>query len=421
MNKILTLIKREYKESVYKKSFIIMTILMPLLMIGLSVVPALLMELKTEKTVKLHVIDQSGLIFKDLEKSLSDTLGNGQKRYRLTLIPSNPQNENTISSEEKRMIQKDKIGALIIIPAAVIDSGSVRFFSRNVANLDLNRRLRSAIGRILSRQRAEKLGLDPQLITRVTQPVKLKTIKISKSGKESERGFIEEYFGTFVFVLILYMTLILYGTSIMRSIVQEKSSRIIEALLSGANPFQLMAGKVIGQGAVGLTQYLLWAIFGIALVLYGGNFMPVSSKFFNFTPQIFIYFIVFYILGYFVFSVLYAAIGALSNTDQEAQQLSFPVVFLLIIPLMLIGFIVKNPDSGLAVILSLIPFFSPIIMFARINLTSPPFFEIFTAIALLVLTIFLLIWIVAKIYRVGILMYGKRPSLPEIIRWMRYK
>lgn len=421
MKKILTLIKREYKESVYKKSFIIMTILMPVLMVGLGVIPSLLIRMDSGKAAELHIIDQSGLVYEQLKSTLQDTLENGDLRYKLSSISADEKNLEEIINAEKELISTDEINGLIIIPAGIEDTSSVKLMARNVANFDLNNRIRHTISQIISLHRIKQSGLDPQLITKLTQPVNLKTIKISKSGQESEKGFIEEYFGTFIFVLILYMTLILYGTSIMRSIVQEKSSRIIEVLLSGTNPFQLMAGKIIGQGAVGLTQYLIWAAFGILFVLYGGNVVPISTKYFSFSPQIFIYFILFYVLGFFVFSSLFAAIGAMSNSDEEAQQLTFPVIMLLIVPLIFLGYLVKNPDSSLAVILSLIPFFSPIVMFARINLTVPPFLEILGSIFFLVITIIILIWIVSKIYRVGILMYGKRPNLAEIVRWMRYK
>jgi ABC-2 type transport system permease protein len=217
------------------------------------------------------------------------------------------------------------------------------------------------------------------------------------------------------------MTLIFSGNTIMRSIILEKSSRIVEVVLSTTSPFKMMAGKILGQGFVGLTQYIIWATFGITLAVYGNKILPISNEYFSFAPSLFVYFVIFYVLGYFLYATLFSAIGAMVNTDQEGQQLSFPVIMMLIIPLMILGLIVKNPDSSIATVFSLIPFFSPIIMFARINLSSPGFLEIGSAIMILILTILFLIWIVAKIYRVGILMYGKRPNLPEIIKWMRYR
>lgn len=420
MNKIWTIIKREYKEAVFKKSFIIMTILTPLIMVGLGVIPSLLIMVDTEKALSIDVIDESGFVFQPFVENMKDTLEDGSSRFQFRQINTESGYQEVLAAE-KLMIENESIDGLLVIPAGISEQGEIEYYTKNVANLHVNRLLRQTVNDIVSENRILKSGLEPDLVNKLTQNIDMKTIKIVKGGVESERGFMDEYFSTFIFVLILYLTLILYGTSIMRSIVQEKTSRVIEVMLSGVNPYQLMFGKILGQGSVGLTQYIIWAAFGIGLVLFGGSVVPISSKYFNFSPMIFIYFVIFYILGYFLFSVLYAAVGAVTNNDTEAQQMSMPIIMLLIVPIMLIGFLVNNPDSTVAVTLSLIPFFSPIIMFARINLTTPPFYEIFGSIGLLIITIIFLIWMVAKIYRVGILMYGKRPTMPEILKWLRYK
>jgi ABC-2 type transport system permease protein len=263
--------------------------------------------------------------------------------------------------------------------------------------------------------------LEPALVNTLTRRIGLKTVKIKEGAEEAESSFIEEYFATFAFVLILYVTILLYGAAIMRGVLQEKTSRVVEIMLSAANSFQLMAGKIIGLGSVGLTQYVIWSLFGSALLTYGAVLNPTASSMPDFSLGLFIYFILFFLLGYFLFATIYAAIGAMTNSDQEAQQLSMPVVLLIIVPILVFAFIVKNPDSTTAVVLSMIPFFSPILMFARINISSPPFIEIGSAILILVLTIFLLMYITARIYRIGILMYGKRPNLPELMRWIRTK
>jgi len=387
----------------------------------LSLAPALLMNLSPQKVKHIDVIDNSSFVLEALQKTLSDTLANGKPHFVFRRIKA-AQPFDELLDQEKALVSKDKIDGLLIIPSNITsDSCKVEFYTKTVANFSLNGQLQSAIKKAVTDRRILLSGIDPQLVKEITRPVAFKTVKVVKGGKSEERGFMEEYFSTFILVFILYMTLIMYGSAIMRNIVQEKTSRIIEILLSGSNPFQLMSGKILGQGAVGLTQYVIWAVFGLALIFFGGSVMPVSGKYFHFAPATLIYFVLFFVLGYLIYSVLYAAIGAMTNSDQEAQQLSFPVVFLLIIPLLMNGYLVKNPDSTVSVVMSLIPFFSPIIMFARINLASPPFIEIAASIIILLLTIVLLIWFVAKIFRVGILMYGKRPTLPEIIKWLRYK
>ncbi len=421
MKKIFTLIKREYKEAVFKKSFIILTLLTPLLMIALGVLPSLLIMMETEEFFTIHVIDESGLVATRIAEKLDAKLKTGLPKYIVRQVKTTASSIKDSLTAQKKLISEDKLDALLYVPAAIADSGKIEFYSQNVANLSLNREIKDAVNNIISTYRIHQSGLDPSLITLLTKPVQMKTIKLTKEGKETESGFLQEYFSTFVFVLILYMSLILYGTSIMRGIIQEKSNRIIEILLSTANAFQLMAGKILGLGAVGLTQYLIWASVGIVLVLFGGKVLPQTGQFLNLDPVIFIYFVIYYVLGYFLFSSLYAAIGAMTNSDQEAQNLSTPVVMVLVVPIIMLGFIIKNPDSALSVFLSLFPLFSPIIMFTRINITQPGFLEILSSIIILILTNLFLIWITSKIYRVGILMYGKRPSLAQVLKWISYK
>ncbi|MBD3224048.1 MAG: ABC transporter permease subunit [Caldithrix sp.] len=421
MHKILTLIKREYKEAVFKKSFIILTILAPVLMVGLALLPTLLLRMESEEMVKINIIDRTDMIYSELKSALDDTMKDGRLKYQINNIELPSAEVESVIEEQKEQVQEQQIDGLLLIPADVMQNNRIEYYAKNVANFDINNRLKGGVRQIVHQHRIQESGLDPLVIAEVTHPIAMNTIKITKSGQESERGFMEEYFSTFVFVFILYITLIMYGTSIMRGILEEKNTRIVEILLSSANPFQLMGGKILGLGSVGLTQYILWAMFGIALILFGGDFVPISQEFFNISPMIFVYFVVFYILGYFVYAVLYAAVGAITNSEQEAQQIQMPVIFLLIVPLMMIGMLVKNPDSTLITVLSHIPFFAPILMFARINLSDPGLIQIFASIIIMIVTITISIWIVAKIYRVGILMYGKRPNLPEIMKWLRYK
>lgn len=320
----------------------------------------------------------------------------------------------------KSDISESVIDGLIYIPETVIDSAMVEFYARNVGNFDLNRQIRNAINSIIVDHRIHQSGLDPGIIKQLTKDISLRTVKIQKGQEEQEGSFIQDYFVTLAFVMILYLTILLYGASIMRGILEEKNSRVIEVLLSSANSFQLMAGKIIGLGSVGLTQYLIWSVMSLSILLYG-TAMTGMGQIPSINPVIFIYFVVFFILGYFLYATLYAAFGAMTNTDQEAQQASFPVVILLIVPLIMMTFIVKNPESSTSVVLSIIPFFSPLLMFARVNISNPPFIEVGMSILLLIVTIIISMWFVGRIYRVGILMYGKKPTLKELILWVRTK
>lgn len=418
MRKVLTIIKREYKEAVYKKSFLILTLLMPVLMIGMAVLPSLLVMMETKKQTRVHIIDQTDWLFTELNKTLTDTLKNGKPKFLLTRVKSDLKKIDQLLTSEKELIKSEKIDVLLVIPADIDSISHADLYARNVGDFDMISRFKNTLSKLVSNHRLLASGLEPALINKLIKPVKLETTKVMRGRKESKGGFMSEYFTTFIFIFIIYFTIILYATSIMRSIIQEKNSRIVETILSGTNAYQFMAGKILGQGAVGITQYAIWVAVGIGLFFASGKFLPTSS--FTISPITFFYFVLFYILGYFLFSTLYAAIGAIVNSEQEAQSLITPVVLLLVIPLIMIGMIVKDPNSTVVTSLSLVPFFSPIIMFARINLANPPVLQIILSIAILILTIAVLIWLVAKIFRVGILMYGKRPTFPEILKWVKY-
>ena len=418
MRKVLTIIKREYKEAVYKKSFLILTLLMPVLMIGMAVLPSLFVMMETKKQTRVHVIDQTDWLFTELNKTLTDTLKNGKPKFLLTRVKSDLKKFDQLLTSEKELIKSEKIDVLLVIPADIDSISHADLYARNVGDFDMISRFKNTLSKLVSNHRLLASGLEPTLINKLIKPVKLETTKVMRGRKESKGGFMSEYFTTFIFIFIIYFTIILYATSIMRSIIQEKNSRIVETILSGTNAYQFMAGKILGQGAVGITQYAIWVAVGIGLFFASGKFLPTSS--FTISPITFFYFVLFYILGYFLFSTLYAAIGAIVNSEQEAQSLITPVVLLLVIPLIMIGMIVKDPNSTVVTSLSLVPFFSPIIMFARINLANPPVLQIILSIAILILTIAVLIWLVAKIFRVGILMYGKRPTFPEILKWVKY-
>jgi ABC-2 type transport system permease protein len=223
------------------------------------------------------------------------------------------------------------------------------------------------------------------------------------------------------------MTVLFYGQIILRGVIEEKSSRVVEIMLSSLRPFQLMAGKVLGIALVGFTQYAIWALFGLGASRYGKSvmvgFISEAQNFdfkFNIPPYIFIFFVVFFILGYFLYGTVYAAIGSMVNSEKEAQNLVMPVTMLLVVPLLLMVFIMKNPESTVSVALSMIPFFAPVLMLLRVCILLPPIEQLAGSILILFLTILLMIWLSSKIYRVGILMYGKRPSFKEIVKWMRY-
>jgi len=424
MHKIWAVIKREYIQIVRTKAFILGTILGPVI-IGLFIfIPILFSLISVGDQERIGVIDASGEVFKDLETRMDFKLKDGRQRYILEQYKLTSDLDQLKESLNERVLAGD-ISGYMTIPENIIEGGTVEFAAEHVSDFEKISSINKVMNTVIVEKRLKKAGLDPEEVSKYMKQVDFKTQKVTKKGVEEDTG------GTFIYsyilVLILYMTLVFYGQIILRGVIEEKSSRVVEIMLSSLRPFQLMAGKILGIAAVGLTQYLIWAVFGVAISSYGSSlvtgFFPEASGFKipSIPPYVFIYFVVFFILGYFLFSTLYAAVGSTVNSEKEAQQLGTPLTMMLVIPILLMMFVIRAPESTLSLVLSLIPFFSPILMLLRISILLPPFIEILISIVLLVGTIVGMVWFAGKIYRVGLLMYGKRPSIPEIIKWVRYK
>jgi ABC-2 type transport system permease protein len=425
MNKLWIIFKREYLSRVKTKGFIIGTILTPLLIVLLTIGPGFLMTLKSEKVKHLSVVDLSGIIYDELVAALDDTTSTGARLYDLTKVSASIDNLDDIKTNLTRAVEKNTIDGYFIIPPDIVDKKSAFLHAKSFGNFDEIRLYQNVISKIVSNYQIKKSNLDPELVNHLTQQVNLVNMKVTKGGKEEvERGL--SFVVTFVMMMFLYMALIMYGAFVMRSVYEEKLSRVVEVIISSCKPFQLMAGKVLGIGAVGLTQYFIWALVAGLLTIYSSALLQsfgVSSTDLSLPTipiSVLVYFVIFFILGYLLFATIYAALGAMVNSDQDAQQLQFPVLMLIILAFFISFYITKNPTSDLSRIASMIPFFAPITMFTRIAVQTPPFGEILLSIIILVLTIVFFIWLAGKIFRVGILMYGKRPTLPELLNWIRY-
>ena len=430
MRKILSVIKREYVQIVRTKGFIIGTILGPVFMFVLIAVPIIVASVSVEEQETIGVVDLAQEVFMDLDKKLEQSeykLKDGLRRY--VLIKFEPySNIEELRNELREKVLNKELSAYIFIPEDILEVGDaesaerkVEYVSQHTTDFEELRDLNRALNSVIIEKRLKKEGLDPQRVAQYVKRVELRPIKVTKRGEEEDTG------GTFLITyflgLIIYMAILIYGTIIMRGVIEEKTSKVVEVVLSSLKPFQLMMGKILGIGAVGLTQFSIWTLFGVGASFYSTSFIPAGADFKlpSIPAYVFIYFVVFFILGYFLFGTFYAAIGSMVNSEKEAQQFIFPVTMFLIVPILLMIFIIRSPNSSLSVILSLIPFFTPILMFLRVTVLLPPFSQIGASIVILILTILLMVWLSSKIYRVGILMYGKRPNFQEIVKWIRYK
>jgi ABC-2 type transport system permease protein len=243
-------------------------------------------------------------------------------------------------------------------------------------------------------------------------------------GGMTDPAFAAAYAGSF----ILYMVILIYAVSVMRSVLEEKTSRIVEVVISSLEPWQLMLGKILGVGAVGIVQLLVWALIGTAAGVIGlprllatrPELAPLASaRELMPGPSFLVYFVIFFLGGFFIYSALYAAVGAMCNSDEEAQQAQFPLMLLIIVPVFALVSVIESPTSPMSVALSLVPFFSPFLMFARAAGGAAPMWQIALSIALMAATVVAVAWVAGRIYRVGILMTGKRPTPRELWRWVR--
>lgn len=436
MKKILAVIKKEYKAIVKKKSFIIMTILTPVLMGGMMFVPVLLMKVgRTEK--KIAVADFAGGYYQALTakpvvrqepgKPGFDLEGSMRKPRESEVaglisfhqVVLNGRDSAAVVRAYEQKVLKKEIDGLLLIPADVKSGRQVSYYATSISDFATNSFIASTLRTVISQQLLLEKQINPAVVLEATRDVLVDTFKVKKEGTtKSSSGM--DYIMSLFMMIILFGVLIGYGQMIMRGVLEEKSSRISELLISSAKSTHLFYGKVLGIGLAGLTQVALWILLSIILVSRFSGAVDASILSFL-TPEIGFYFVVFFILGFFIYAIPYAIVGAAVNTDQEAQQFSTAIVWMMLIPYF-IGFsATQNPNTTLALVASLIPIFSPILMFMRITASTPPLWQIVTSIALCSLTIWGLAWLGAKIFRVGMLMYGKKPTLGEILRWVRYK
>ncbi len=422
IGKMLHVIAREYSTIVRTKGFIISTALMPLFMAAIFLIPIFSAVSERETQRSLGVADASGVIFDALLGELADKLPDGKPAFVIEPIPTDAAQNDELPQETVRRLQTGDLDLALSIPEKVIESGRIVMYSRVTSNITLNRRIQSALRSVITNFRLSREGFQPEVINRLMRGIDVTTIKVGKEGMEEEEG--QTMLLTVFMVLVLYMSVIMYGASVMRSVLEEKTTRVIEILISSLKPFQIMFGKLLGVSLVGITQYIIWGIFGLLLFTYGNLFLSLFPS----LPQIplqtsipgimFFYFVLFFFLGYLLYATLFAVLGAVVTTEQEAQQLTFPLILPLIIPMLMLTHIQANPDSALTMTMSFIPLFSPLVMMARISLASPPLWEIVLSIGLLCVSVVIVTYIAGRIYRIGILMYGKKPSLMEVIKWI---
>ncbi len=307
-----------------------------------------------------------------------------------------------------------------IRPGAIAgDNDQVFYYSRNVGDFGPIRRVEDALNAVLPPLRLESTGLSREQVEKATRRLDLRSVKVTKEGMAEEREFFQEWSTALFFTIGLYTTTLMAGVALSRGLLEEKASRVVEVLISSITPLQLMAGKILGHAMVILTQLGIWIVMGAVVSLQGLAGEQAQQVLASVNPWLLGYLVVYFLLGYFLYASLFAAVGAICTTEMEAQQTQTPLVLMQIVPLMLAMLIVRQPGGTMATVLSLIPVFSPSVMMMRLVLQPPPGLQVLASILILAVSVLISFWSVARIFRVGILMTGKRMTLPEILRWLR--
>lgn len=433
---ISIIISREFKERVAKKSFIVTTILMPVLMLALMVAPALIMSLSTPDERTLAVIDESGIVL--------PTLVEHQPDY-LVLAPTAEPLDSALRS--------DRYNGVLVIGADVAANPKATLYMHDAASVELEGLLTSQIGDAVRDYRLMSYNIDniQQILDESEANVNLSTIRVDDEGEgESTSSFLSFGIGLFS-TFILYMFLLMYGQMVMTSIIEEKSNRVLELVVSSVKPTQLMLGKILGVGLVAVVQIIIWALLLGAMsmvvmpmlvpdavmtqvnAMNAGTLDAASASvdmdmlqaisYFGSPAAIlslFGYLLLFLIGGFLFYASIFAAIGSAVDNIQDASQLQSFAVIPIILALIFSLTVAQEPNSTLAVWLSMIPFTSPMVMLCRIPFSIPAW-EIVTSLLILYISFMVMAWISGKIYRVGIFMYGKKPNIKDLIRWARYK
>lgn len=417
LRKIRLIIKREYLTRVKTKAFVISTVIVPLLGVGFFLMIFYLVNRQPAHTYRLAIVDDSGILIPAVVQALSHQLSNGQSEFTITKTVDRSEANEAAQEDLRSRINSGSLDAYLLIPRDLTQSVEL-----HTNNFSLVEPVDSAVREALIAERLSERGIQVKDVSEIVRSVDLKMIRVSESGESEEKG---QTIGVAIsLVILLYMSLMIYGIITMRSVLEEKTTRTMEVLISSVRPSELLAGKILGVAATAFTQFVIWigslavlSSYSIAMAKmvngssFSGIHLPIS---------LLVYTVAYFVGGYFLYSSMFAAIGAACSSEQDAAQLQWLAMVPLVFCMFIYGLVLNDPSSTLSVILSEVPFFSPVLMALRIAMRTPPFWQIALSFLLLIVTTVGVVYASAKIYRVGILMYGKRPALAEMFRWLRH-
>jgi ABC-2 type transport system permease protein len=421
VRKLRLIVKREYLTRVKTKGFIIGTILVPLIGLAFCLLIIYLVNHKPTQSMRLVIVDDSGTLAQPITQGLDAKLENGKPEFTMVETIIQPASPDAVQQDLRTRINSEKIDAYLWIPRD--PQKSFELHMRNPDNFSLIGPLSGAVDQAVISRRLSERGVHLDDIKTILHGADLKLMKVSETGEAEEKG--QSIGIAIALVVLLYTALLMYGIITMRSVLEEKTTRTMEVLISAVRPFELLAGKILGVALAAFTQFAIWMISTALLFSYGtlaalgmGQGSAMSGV--HIPISLVLYAGIFFIGGYFLYSSMFAAIGAACSNEQDAQQLQWIAMAPLVFCMVIYSMVLNDPTSTASVVLSEIPFFAPVLMALRISLQTPPAWQIALSLFLLLITTIATVYASAKIYRVGILMYGKRPSLVEMFRWLRY-
>ena len=438
MGKIGIIAGREFNERVRKKSFIITTILMPLFLVAMMFIPMLMVNMKSDTVREIYVVDDSGVIADKLQDS-------GTLRF----IPSD------MPLEEIKEQSLDIFGVLVI-GNNVVEGGGAQLYTYDSSTIDIESEISTQIKDIIETEKLKGYNIEnlSEILASVETSVPLSVKQFSESGEAKDSSSVVAIVAAYIFGFLIYMFVFLYGGMVMQGVIEEKSNKVLEVMVSSVKPFQLMMGKILGIASVALTQLLIWVVF---IIVVGGGLMSLlagdmieaaqamssgmpmdmsamsgmvmdadmAAAINTLTDPAYLFrliggFIVYFIGGYLLYAAMFAAVGSAVDNEKDTQNLQTPISMPLILGLFVMLTAMQDPNSPLAVWCSIIPFTSPIVMVARLPYGVPAW-ELWTSIGVLFASFLAIVWFAGKVYRVGIFMYGKKPTFKELFKWMKYK
>lgn len=444
MRKFFAVIKREYLQRVRTKFFIAATVLGPLMMVLFTVVPVYVASINVS-TTRLAVVDQTGKLYERFHYALTrspaedDNGGKatqransnqqdqmqrdpdfGDEHFEVEQVTLDGRSLDEVKRLLNERVRRNELDGYVVIPPDAVNEGKAEFYGRNTGDIFTRETVADRLSRAVREQRLAEKQIDQRVLREANRRVSLTSTKISAGGEEKISG--SGFTMVLTFGVVIYVCVLMYGQMVLGAVIEEKETRIAEVLFSSMRSFPLMMGKLVGVSFVALTQLSIWGLAFLLFVAFGAGIataqgVPVNLP--HVPPMVFVYFVLYFLVGYFIYAAVYALIGSMVTTMQEGGQVAMPVVFMLVAGFYFVFPIIRSPNSSLAFWTSMFPFLAPITMMVRITAETPPAWQIILSLGIGFATVVGLVWLASRVYRVGMLMYGKRASIPEVWRWIR--